>query len=178
LDEEAERIPPGSDGLILLPYFLGQRSPQFDPLARGVLFGLTMSHTREHIYRALLESFGYGCLHGLDANIPDWESCVNRVIATGGGARSRIWRQIVSDIVGVPQEYPAKGDSPLGGAYFAGYGVGIFNDFETIRDEWLEVTSVTEPDQGRRSTYLGLYKVYRDLHDDLRHRFTVLTDAV
>lgn len=178
LDEEASQIQPGCEGLILLPYFLGQRSPVFDPLAKGVFFGLSMSHTRAHLYRAVLESYGYGIRHGLEEASKSQDIEIGRLIATGGGARSPLWRQIVSDIVGASQYYIARADAPLADAYLAGYSVGIFPDFETLRQEWLEVTSVTQPRMAIHSQYEPFYEIYRDLHQALRDEFVALGRAL
>jgi sugar (pentulose or hexulose) kinase len=178
LDEEASHIQPGCDGLILLPYFLGQRSPVFDPLAKGVFFGMSMSHTRAHLYRAILESYGYGIRHGLEEASRSQDIEINRLIATGGGAQSPLWRQIVSDIVGVSQDYVARADAPLGDAYLAGYGVGLFPSFETLRQEWLEVTSVTQPRMDIHRLYQPFYEIYKDLHGALRSQFVALDRAL
>jgi xylulokinase len=178
LDEEASQIQPGCEGLILLPYFLGQRSPVFDPLAKGVFFGLSMSHTRAHLYRAILESYGYGIRHGLEETSRSQDVEVKRLIATGGGAQSPLWRQIVSDIVGVSQEYVARADAPLADAYLAGYGVGLFPGFETLRQEWLEVTSVTESRMDIHPQYQPFYEIYKDLHGALRNQFVALDRAL
>ena len=178
LDAEAAKIAPGSDGLLLLNYFLGQRSPVFDPLARAVFFGLTMAHTRAHMYRAVLESWGFGILHGLNEVVPGWRSRAKRIVATGGGARSELWRQIISDIVGVRQEYVARADAPLGDAYLVGYGLGLFNDFETIRRQWLEVTAVTKPNVENTELYAQLYKIYVDLHPALKDKWTALANLM
>nr|MBC7245938.1 hypothetical protein [Chloroflexota bacterium] len=171
LDRMAEQVPPGAQGLLCLPYFLGQRSPEFDPYARGVFFGWSMAHTRAHMYRAILESYGYGILHGLESTLPGWQHLIRRVVATGGGAVSPVWKQIVSDIVGIAQEYVAGADSPLGDAFLAGYALGLFKDFSTIRDRWLRVTDITVPDMARHVQYQPYYEIYRDLHRDLKERF-------
>jgi len=175
LDAQAAKIPPGCDGLLLLNYFLGQRSPAFDPFARAVFFGLTMAHTRAHTYRAVLESWGFGILHGLNEVVPGWRKRARRVVATGGGARSKLWRQIVSDIVGVRQEYVARADAPLGDAYLVGYSVGLFDDFATIRKQWLEVTDVTNPAMEHAELYSRLYDIYVDLHPALKDKWTALS---
>jgi xylulokinase len=102
LDREAENIPPGSDGLIVLPYFMGERTPIWDPLARGVILGLTLYHTRGHIFRALLESTGYALRQHIEI-ARELGIDIRRVVAVDGGARSKLWRQIVSDIIEMPQ---------------------------------------------------------------------------
>jgi len=163
LDEQAADIDPGSEGLVLLPYFSGERTPMADDSARGTLVGLTLSHTKAHVYRAILEGVGYGFRHHLEtmdkAGVP-----IDRVRAIGGGARSPLWRRIVSDITGVTQEYVANPvGSPLGGAYLAGLGTGVFDDLEPLRNA-TTVTERTEPDPERKATYDEYYAVYRDLY--------------
>jgi xylulokinase len=99
LDAEAENVPPASDGLIILPYFLGEKTPIFDPTARGVMFGLTLSHTRGHIFRAMLEAVIYGFRHHIDV-LTDMGYRPERIFAANGGAKSSFWCQIAADVLG------------------------------------------------------------------------------
>jgi xylulokinase len=170
LDASAASVPTGSDGLLLLPYFQGQRSPEFDPLATGVYFGMTPSHTRAHFFRAVLESWGYSIRDGLETSYPEG-SPIKRLVATGGGARSPLWRQIVSDITGLPQGYVPDADGPVGAAYVAGLALGWFDDFEVLRREWVRDVGVTEPDPRATAVYQQMYPVYRELHQRLRGTF-------
>ena len=170
LDALAAGVPVGSKGLLLLPYFQGQRSPEFDPQARGVYFGMTPAHGRGHYFRAVLESWGYSIRDGLETSYPQG-SPVRRMIATGGGARSALWRQIVSDITGLPQSYVPDADGPLGAAYVAGMALGWFEDFEPLRRTWVRNAGMTEPDPAARRVYDRLYPIYRRLHRDLRQAF-------
>ena len=101
LDRCAAATPAGCDGLVALPHLMGRRTPTADPHARGVLFGLTPAHTAAHVYRALMESFGYAVRQGFDPIRPR----TRRVIATAGGAASPLWRQIMADILDTPIEY-------------------------------------------------------------------------
>jgi xylulokinase len=178
LDERAAAVDPGSDGLVLLPYFSGERTPMNDDAARGTITGLSLSHTRAHVYRAILEAVGYGFRHHLDA-MEAAEVPVERVLAIGGGAQSPLWRQIVSDITGVRQEYVANPiGSPLGGAYLAGLGTGLFDDLEHMK-ETQEVIDTTEPNPENRDVYDGYYSVYRDLYPQTKnsmHRLVELSD--
>ena len=166
LDELARVVPPGSDGLILLPYFQGQRSPVFNPWAVGVYFGLKQFHTRGHLFRAILESFAFTIRHGFESFYPNGHP-VKRLVATGGGARSPLWRQIVSDITGIRQEYVPEADGPVGAAYVAGLSIGWYQDFEVLRNEWVKVTAVNEPNPETQSIYEKYYEVYKDLHTAL-----------
>jgi xylulokinase len=170
LDALAADTPPGADGLLLLPYFQGQRSPEFDPRASGVFFGMTPTHTRGHYFRAVLESWGYSIRDGLETSYPQG-SPIRRLVATGGGARSPLWRQVVSDITGLPQSYVPEADGPLGAAYVAGLALGWFNDFEPLRRTWVRSEGTTEPNAVNRAAYDHRYPVYRRLHRDLRQAF-------
>jgi len=171
LDRAAANIPPGSDGLIVLPYLLG-RYLGADPRARGVIFGLTPSHTRNHVYRALLESIGY--------EIAEWVETLrktganpNRVVATGGGARSRLWMQIVSDIANLSQQL-VRGDAPYGNAYLAGYSIGLFKNFETMSDEWLRSGEIINPSAQAHESYQKYCHIYKRLYANLREVFREL----
>ena len=170
LDALAAETPAGAEGLLLLPYFQGQRSPDFDPHASGVFFGMTPAHTRGHYFRAVLESWGYSIRDGLETSYPQG-SPIRRLIATGGGARSALWRQVVSDVTGLPQSYVPESDGPLGAAYVAGLALGWFEDFEPLRRTWVRSEATTEPNPANRAVYDRMYPVYRQLHRDLRQAF-------
>lgn len=170
LNELAEKIPAGCDGLMLLPYFEGQRSPWFDPYAKGVFFGVAQSHTRAHFYRAILESFGYIIRHGFEEFYPNGHP-IKRIVATGGGAKSTLWRQIVSDITNLPQEYVQDAEGAVGAAYVAGIAIGWFEDFELLRKEWVKVEAQTKPDPSATKIYDEFFLVFRDLHQSLRANF-------
>jgi xylulokinase len=104
---EAEQVPAGADGLVVLPYFAGERTPLFDPQARGVICGLTLRHGRGHLYRALLEATAYGVRHILEV-MQEASGGEKRLVAVGGGTQGGLWTRIVSDVTGCPQEVPAE----------------------------------------------------------------------
>jgi len=170
LDQLAARVPPGSEGIILLPYLLGQRSPEFDSYASGVFFGVKKAHTRGHLFRAILESFGFSIRHGLESFYPNGHP-LTRLVATGGGARSPLWRQIVSDISGLYQEYIPDSDGPLGCAYLGGLALGWFNDFEILKTQWVKASGVTEPNPAAQEQYDRAYRIYAELHTALKPVF-------
>jgi xylulokinase len=93
------------------------------------------------------------------------------MVATGGGARSELWRQVVSDITGLPQSYVAESDGPLGAAYVAGLALGWFEDFKPLRRNWVRSAATTQPNPATRGVYDRHYPVYRRLHRDLRQAF-------
>jgi xylulokinase len=176
LDDLATQAPPGSEGLLFLPYTQGQRSPEFNPWASGVFFGLKAGHTRAHLFRAVLESWGFAIRHGLETSFPPGPDGapghpIKRLVATGGGARSPLWRQIVSDITGIAQEHVQEADGPLGAAYIAGLAVGIFKNFEILQKEWVEVSAVTRPDPQVQAQYQKYYAIYAALDADLKKTF-------
>ncbi len=166
LDQLAKSVSPGSNGLMLLPYFQGQRSPWFDPYASGVYFGMTQSHTRNHLYRAILESFGYILRHGLEEFYPKGHS-LRRLVATGGGAKSPLWRQIVSDITGLYQEYVPNAEGAIGAAYVAGIAIGWYKDFEPLRRDWVVIEDTTQPNPAAKHIYDQYFNVFRELNSTL-----------
>ena len=165
LSAQGSDVPPGSEGLIVLPYFAGERSPIYDPLARGLILGLTLSHTRKHVYRALLEGVAYSLRHSLEMLVGTGVK-VKRIIATGGGTRNRLWTQIVSDVIGKDQEIAVQPfGSPYGDAFMAGYGVGIFKDVSPLRTGWASETSRVEHNPETKRVYDKYYAVYRELYE-------------
>ena len=165
--ELAEDSGPGANGLLMLPYFAGERTPVMDPDARGVLAGLTLSHTRGDIYRAALEATGLGVRHNIEA-IEAAGGDVRRVVAVGGGTQGRLWTQVVSDITQRPQVVP---EQTIG----ASYG-GALLAAQTVADvavtDWNPVREVCEPRPGLAGPYDELYACYRELYvgtRDLAH---------
>ncbi len=176
LDEEGSRVPCGSDGLILLPYFLGEKTPIHDPLARGVLFGLTLGHTRAHVYRAILEGISFGFLHHMEV-LDELGFHATKARVTNGGARSHLWKQVTADVLGLPLEQVADHPgSSLGAAFVAGMGVGLFADWVEI-EQFIEVSGVVEPDPDAHQMYRQLFLIYRRLYDAVRDEFPALREA-
>ncbi len=164
LDLEAEKVPPGCDGLVVLPYFMGERTPIWDANARGIIFGLTLHHTRSHIYRALLEAIGYALRHHIEV-ASSIGLKFNRIIAVDGGAKSRLWRQIVTDIINMPQEYVSgSSGAPFGDAFLAGIGVKAFKDYKDIIN-FIKIDEVTNPNSENNKLYSQLYQVYLRLYN-------------
>lgn len=152
----AAAVPPGADGLLFLPYLLGERSPYWNPQARGALLGLTMMHGRPHVARAVLEGVALNLRLILDAlgsqglSIP-----VLRLI--GGGARMPLWRQIVADVLGLPILLPdllAEATS-LGAAIAGGVGVGLYPDF-SVAQRFVRTHAAEQPDPVRQAQYDAL----------------------
>jgi xylulokinase len=175
LDKEGSNVSCGSNGLVLLPYFLGEKTPINDPLARGVLFGLTLSHSRAHIYRAILEGIAYGFRHHL-AVLGERKLRVNKARVTNGGARSALWKQVTADVLGIPlEEVATHPGSSLGAAFVAGMGTGVFSGWSEI-DRFIQVSAVVRPDPKMHQRYGHYFSLYRDLYESLRAKFPPLQE--
>lgn len=162
LTAEAAAVPPGASGLLMLPYFAGERTPLFDPNARGVVAGLTLHHTRGHLYRAALEATAFGVRHNLEAMARSGEQ-PDKYVAVGGGTTGGLWTQIVSDVIGEPQRIPRH---TIGAAYGDAFLAAVATGKAAIGDiaDWNPVDTVVEPDPQRHRAYRGLYQHYLDLY--------------
>ncbi len=164
LDAEAATVPPGADGLFALPHLLGERTPVKNPLAKGVLFGLTNAHTRAHAYRAFLEGVAYAFRQSFDAaGVP-----LSRVVVCGGGANCVLWRQIIASVLGREMEFIPAADNVLGTAYLAGLALGLFDGFAPIRDVWLKEKETVPPDAAMQAVYERDFPFYKNLNILLR----------
>lgn len=158
---EAEISGPGARGLLLLPYFAGERTPIMDPDARGHLAGLTLSHTRGDLYRSALEATGFGVRHNVETMIAAG-AAINRVVAVGGGAKGPLWTQIVSDVTGLRQEIPSTTiGAAFGGSFLAASAV---SEIPLSIREWNPTAGAREPDPSRSDLYGELYRSYRELY--------------
>lgn len=165
LGRRAERIPAGSDGIMVLPYFAGERVPIHDPLAKGLFFGLLLHHTRDHIYRAALESIAYGVAQYLDI-LKGHGLEVGRIIAAGGGAQSGAWLQIISDVTGFPIYKPeVTVGASYGDAMIAGIGAGGFPGFEYLKKA-IRMEKVFYPIPEHRKVYVKGKKQYEKLYEN------------
>jgi len=159
----AASSPPGSRGLVVLPYFAGERTPLLDPQARGVAFGLGLGHTRAALYRALLESVGYSIRHNVEA-LAEQGCRAERILAVGGGTRNLPWMQMVSDIAGISQLLPGEhSGASYGDAFLAGVGIGLFSGTGQS-GRWVRPRGTLRPDPAARGLYDGCYRVYRELY--------------
>lgn len=160
----AASSPPGARGLVVLPYFAGERTPLHDPEAKGVVFGLGLGHTRADLYRAVLESVGYSIRHNIEALAA--EGCrAERILAVGGGTKNLAWMQMVSDIAGITQLLPEQQiGACYGDAFLAGIGVGLFSG-TAESGRWVRARGTRRPDPGAREVYDGTYRVYRELYE-------------
>lgn len=167
-NELAQEVTPGSDGLVFLPYMAGERSPIWDPDAKGVYFGLDFSKTKGHMIRSSMEGVAYSLKHNLDI-AEGTGARVEELRAMGGSANSLLWTQIKSDITGKPIRVPSSDTATtLGAAILAGVGVGLYKDFEEAVDRTVHMTRHHEPDMERHAVYEKQYEVYLKLYEDLK----------
>jgi xylulokinase len=171
LAEEAATVPAGSDGLVLLPYFAGERTPLFDPRARGTWLGLTLHHTPAHLYRSVLEGVAMGARHNFEA-MTEAGATPRRLVAVGGGTTGNLWTRITSDVTGVPQDIPTTTiGASYGDARMAADACGV----DTAG--WNPVGERIEPDPSTTALYDELYGVYRRTYEALQddmHRLSAL----
>ena len=171
LTKEATAAPAGCEGLIYLPYLMGERTPHLDPFARGVFFGLTARHTRAHMIRAVLEGVAYSLRDGLEIfkemGVPS-----QQVRASGGGGRSPLWRQIQADVFNREMiTINATEGSAYGAALLAATGTGGFQSVEEACRACIRVTERCEPNPARARLYEQYYSVYRSLYPRLKESF-------
>lgn len=171
LADLAAKIDPGANGLLCLPYFAGDRTPLNDPDARGIFAGLSLRHTRAHLYRAVLEGIAYGFRQNL-AVMTEMDAMPSRIVAVGGGARNRTWLQIMSDVSGVPQVLPERTiGASYGDAFLAGLASGIVPSLDALRTTWVKEREIVEPDPQHADFYAERYamfvRMYRHTRDDI-----------
>ena len=167
LVSEAEAVEPGAEGLAFLPYLTGERTPHADPDARGAFIGLTVRHTRAHMTRAVLEGVAFGLRDGLELMREAGVALPDEFRASGGGTKSALWRQIVSDVLGVPLTGIATTEgAAFGAAVLAAVGAGWFSDVAAATEAMVQPRATTSPQ--RSSAYDRPYELYRSLYPALQ----------
>jgi xylulokinase len=176
LDMEAESIKPGSDGLIVLPYLMGERTPIWDVYARGVVFGLSLSHTKAHLVRAMMESVAYALYDSFRLIKDTGRPIRYPIILNEGGAKSKIWRRIITDVFNVPTALVKnRAGAPFGDAILAGVATGFFKDF-SIAKQKAEYVDLMEPDPQKHQLYMDYFKVYKSLYQHVKSDFRDLAE--
>lgn len=166
--DEAAIVPPGSDGVVWLPYLMGERTPHLDPHARGALVGLTARHTRAHVTRAVLEGVAFSLRDTLtifaEMNVP-----VTSIRVGGGGARSDLWRQTQADVFGHAVEtVETEEGAAYGAAILAGVGAKVWSDVDAACADVVSTRERTEPDARAIEVMNSRYQVYRSIYPALR----------
>jgi xylulokinase len=178
LTEEAARVEPGCEGLIFLPYLIGERTPHGDANAKGVFFGLTLRHKKEHMVRSIMEGVTYGMRDSLEI-ISNLGLDVGQITATGGGARSALWRQMQADIYGAEVVTINIAEGPaFGAAIMAGVGAEVYSSIEEATGEIVKVTSSIQPMEYNLKVYEEYYQIYRSLYPALKPEFDNVSATV
>lgn len=172
LTREAAIAGPGANGLLMLPYFAGERTPFADPDARGTLIGLTLDHTRGDLYRAALEATAFGVRHNVAA-VAEQGGEISRIVGVGGGTQGDVWTQIVSDVTGLTQTIPSVTiGASFGSAFLAANAVGT-----AYISDWNPPALTVHPRGANRDRYDSLFSLYLDLYSntsDLTHALVAL----
>ena len=178
LETAASQLPPGANGLMVLPYWTGALTPYWDHDARGVILGLTGIHGKSHVYRGLLEGIAFEqrfLTEGLEAVLPD---PIDRLVVLGGGSRSSVWCQIIADVLQRPVEIVREPESTcLGAGMLAASAVGLHGNVADAADAMSGISRRHEPQPRSAAAYDRLYSVYRDVYPSLAPIFGRLAAA-
>ena len=171
LTAEAAHIPAGSDGLLWTPYLMGERTPHLDSSARAALVGLTASHTRAHVVRAILEGVAFSLQDTFtifgEMNVP-----VTSVRLGGGGARSQLWRQIQADVYGHEVErVEAEEGAAYGAAILAGVGAQVWPTVDAACESVVKVRDTLQPNAAGKAAMAANYAAYRRVYPALKSIF-------
>ena len=176
LEAGAGKVPEGAEGLLFLPYLMGERSPIWDGKASGAFVGLTLFHQREHLYRAVLEGVSFALRHNIEAGMRGAVSLDEAVIVVGGAAHSDLWMQIIADVTGRPVlTIEENVEAAMGAALLAAYGVGLATA-EDVRRGWVTVVPRATPRAASAAVYATLFESYRALYPALKDSMHDLHD--
>jgi xylulokinase len=176
LTREAATVEAGAEGLLFLPYLSGERTPYPDPNARGAFVGLTLRHGKPHMARSVLEGVSFGLRDSLEL-IRTMGVPIEQVRASGGGARSDLWRQIQADIFNTELVVVNSTEgAAFGAALIATVGAGLFASVTEAVENTVEVVTRTAPDAKNAAAYETLYPIYRGLYPALKPTFDALAN--
>ncbi|MBE7471620.1 MAG: xylulokinase [Anaerolineales bacterium] len=165
----AKDVPPGSEGLLFLPYLTGERTPHPDPLARGAFVGLTVRHNQAHFSRAVLEGVAFGLRDSFELMKSAGLAQITQVRVSGGGAKSPLWRQILADTLNAELvTVNTTEGAAYGAALLAGVGVGAWPDVDTACQTSINITGSTSPQPDTAARYEQVYAEYRQLYPALK----------
>jgi xylulokinase len=173
-ERQAESVPLGSDGLLVLPYLMGERTPLWDVNARAVVFGLSLHHTKGHLIRAMMEGVAFAMYDSFRI----LEKCCPRInlpiVMNEGGAKNRLWRRIITDVFNVPTVLlQSRIGAPFGDAVLAGVATGVFKDFSIARQR-AEYVDPMEPISENHQRYMDYHDLFGQLYQHLKCDFVSL----
>ena len=176
LTDKARLAPPGSRGLVFLPYLNGERTPHGDANARASFVGISSTHEEADLIRAVLEGVAFGLCDSVELlRSAGWNGSAIRVL--GGGAKSALWKEIIASATGLVLEEINIDEGPaLGAAILAGVGAGTYHSVSEASDGIIRVERTVEPNRQWRVTYAELYEVYKGLYPALKNSFDRLAN--
>ncbi len=176
LNQQAFKAPAGSEGLVVLPFLMGERTPIWDVHARGCIFGLSLNHTKGHIVRATMEGVAYAMYDsfrlikktGMKINAP--------IVMHEGGAKSSLWRKIITDVFNAPTVLTKKRTgAPFGDAVLAGVATGIFKNYSMCK-EWAEYIDPMEPDAKNHELYMEYFELFKSIYNNVKADYRRLAE--
>ncbi|MEP6942326.1 MAG: FGGY-family carbohydrate kinase [Betaproteobacteria bacterium] len=177
LEAEARDVPEGADGIVFLPYLMGERSPIWDARASGAFVGLNLFHRREHAYRAVLEGVSFALRDNIEAGMRGAARLDERLVVVGGAARSDLWMQIIADVSGRPVHTIEEDvEAAMGSALLAAYAVGLC-DGDGVRRGWVTLTERALPRPAASARYDEVFAVYKALYPSLRDSMHALANG-
>jgi len=177
LEAGARAIPEGSEGLVFLPYLMGERSPIWDAEASGAFLGLSLFHRREHLYRAVLEGISFALLHNIESGKDSAVRLDDAIIVVGGATHSDLWMQIIADVTGRPVlTIQEDVEAAMGAALLAAYAVRLVND-EQVRKGWVRLVSRATPRPAATAAYRQVFETYVAAYPALKPTMHALRSA-
>ncbi len=174
LNEQAAAVPQGAEGLLFLPYLMGERTPIWDVNARGVLFGLSLNHTKGHVVRAAMEGVAFALYHSFETLSEAGLAINYPLVLNEGGAKSVLWRRIITDVFDVGTVLlERRTGAPYGDAILAGVATGIFKDF-SVAKQWATTIDPMEPDSQAHADYMERFALFKQVYQDLKEDFVEL----
>ncbi|MEI3598652.1 MULTISPECIES: FGGY-family carbohydrate kinase [unclassified Oceanobacillus] len=161
---DAEKIPPGSEGLLVMDYWQGNRTPFIDPNLRGMIYGLSLMHRREHLFKAIMEGISYGTDHIIQTFKENGFS-VTEVYAAGGATKSKLFLQIHADVSNITINVPENSEAPLlGSAILGGVAAGAFQDIEDGIEQMVRIKDIIKPNKENHEKYKEIAQQYRKVY--------------
>ncbi len=178
LNLDAEKIPPGANGLLTLPYFMGARIPEFNINACGTVFGWGMNTTKGHLIRSMMEGVAFSAFRQYEEILAQGVSTKGPIVMNEGGAKSRLWRRIFTDIFGHPTVMlKNRTGAPYGNAILAGVSTGYLKDF-SVAKEWAEYVDYLEPNDADHDMYMDYYKLFCSIYDSLQQNYDMHSELI
>jgi xylulokinase len=168
LAHEASQVPIGADGLLFLPYLFGERTPLMDAQASGTFVGLRYRHTRAHLARAVMEGVCFALRDAVDISL-SLGATVERMVMAGGGGESPLWRQMLTDVLGMPLQKSRQSEQAcMGAVILAGVGAGVYSDIISTAQAMTHYDEATIPNPTHHAVYSTRYAQYRALYPLLK----------